>query len=150
MPKDKYDYLMRPPRSTDRVVSKVMRANKAKGTSLELKVRKEVRGAGFRGVRYNLTKIPSRPDIAFIDQKVAIIVDGCFWHGCRRCIKKTPKTNRKYWSWKIETNRKRDRRNAAKLRRLGWRVYRVWEHDVKKGDLKPLTVWLKQALKKRA
>ena len=69
---------MRPPHSTDKTVSKVMRANKGKGTSLELKVRKEVRKAGFKGVRFNSSKIPSRPDIAFIDQKVAIIVDGCF------------------------------------------------------------------------
>lgn len=140
---------MRPPNSRNVIVSKVMRANKGKGTSLELRVRKEVRKAGFKGVRFNSSKISSRPDIAFIDQKVAIIVDGCFWHGCKRCIKKTPKTHRKYWSWKIETNRKRDRRNIAKLRRLGWSVYRVWEHDVKKGDLRPLIVWLAQALTKR-
>ena len=141
---------MRPPISKNLVTSKVMRANKGKGTSLELKVRKEVRKAGFKGVRFNFSKIPSRPDIAFVDQKIAIIVDGCFWHGCKRCIKKAPKTNKKYWSWKIETNRKRDKRNAAKLKRLGWRTYRVWEHDVKKGDFKPLVTWLKRSLKKRA
>jgi len=127
-----------------------MRANKDKGTALELKVRKEVRKAGFKGVRHNFSKVPSRPDIAFVDQKVAIIVDGCFWHGCRRCIKKAPKTNKRYWSWKIETNRKRDKRNAAKLKRLGWRVYRVWEHDVKKGYFGPMVSWLKGSLKKPA
>ena len=141
---------MRPPPSKSEVVKRVMRANKTRGTSLELKIRKEIRAAGFKGARFNLSEIPSRPDIAFVGQKIAIIVNGCFWHGCKRCIKKTPKTNKKYWSWKIESNRKRDRRNAACLRRLGWRVYRVWEHDVKKGDLQSLMTWLKASLKKHA
>jgi DNA mismatch endonuclease (patch repair protein) len=141
---------MRAPKSKNRVVSKVMRANKSEGTSLELKIRKEVSSAGIKGYRLNFSKVPSRPDIAFVNRKIAIIVNGCFWHGCRICIKKMPQTNSKYWAWKMETNRARDKRNAAKLKRLGWRVYRVWEHDVKKGDLKPLMVWLKGSLKKRA
>ncbi len=141
---------MRPPASNDSRVSKVMRANKAKGTTLELKVIKKVRRAGFKQFQLNYSKIPSRPDIAFVKQKIAVIVNGCFWHGCKRCIKKSPKTNKKYWSWKIETNRRRDKRDAARLRRLGWRVYRIWEHDVKKEDFEPLLLWLGEALKKPA
>ena len=141
---------MKSPLSKSKTVSKVMRANKGSGTSLELKVRKEVSSAGIKGYRLNFSKVPSRPDIAFVGKKIAVIVNGCFWHGCRMCIKTTPKTNRKYWSWKMETNRKRDKRNAVKLKRLGWRVYRVWEHDVKRGDLKPLIYWLKDSLRKPA
>jgi DNA mismatch endonuclease Vsr len=141
---------MRPPRASSEAISKVMRANKAKGTKPELLVKRELRRAGFKGMTSHLKSIPGRPDIAFKKEKVAIIVNGCFWHGCRRCVKRSPKSNKKYWSWKIESNRKRDKRDAARLRRLGWRVYKVWEHDIKKGDLDLLVVWLKESLKKRA
>lgn len=137
---------MRPPSSKSRTVSKVMRANKGKGTSLELRVRKAISSAGFKGYRLNWSKIPGRPDIAFVKHKIAVIINGCFWHGCRRCISALPKTNRRYWSWKMESNKKRDQRNAAQLKRLGWRFYRVWEHDVKKGNLNPLLVWLKNSI----
>lgn len=130
-------------------ISRIMSANKGKGTSLELRVRKAISSAGFKGYRLNWSKIPGRPDIAFVKHKVAIIINGCFWHGCRRCTKDAPKTNRRYWSWKIESNKKRDRRNTAQLKRLGWRFYRVWEHDVKKGNLSPLLAWLEDSVQKR-
>jgi len=145
-----YNGRMRPPTTDNEIVSRVMRANKGKGTAPELAVRKVISTAGFKGYRLNWPKAPSRPDIAFVNKKVAVIVDGCFWHGCRRCVKSTPKTNKKYWSWKIETNRSRDKKNLARLKRQGWLVYRLWEHDVKKGDLKEMTSWLERSLKMRA
>ena len=141
---------MRPPASTNKIVSKVMRSNKCSGTSIELKVRAMLRKAGFKGQRYNYKKLPGKPDIAFADKKVAVIINGCFWHGCKRCVKRSPRTNKKYWSWKIENNRKRDKRNSARLKKLGWRARRVWEHDVKSGDFAPFTEWLKDAMKSPA
>jgi DNA mismatch endonuclease, patch repair protein len=71
-----------------------------------------------------------RPDFIFPAQKVAVFVDGCFWHGCvYHC--RMPKTNRSYWKKKIAGNQKRDRHVCAALRRAGWRVLRIWEHDLR-------------------
>jgi DNA mismatch endonuclease (patch repair protein) len=70
------------------------------------------------------------PDFVFAKEKVAVMVDGCFWHGCpRHC--RLPKTNSQYWVRKITQNKERDLIVAAVLKRTGWRVVRVWEHDVK-------------------
>lgn len=124
-----------------------MKSNRGKGTKPELLVRRALSSSGFRGYRLNWPRAPAKPDIAFVNRKVAIIVDGCFWHGCRRCVKSMPKTNKKYWSWKIETNRKRDKRNLARLKRQGWSVYRIWEHEVKKGRFEEMKGWLESRLK---
>lgn len=67
-------------------------------------------------------------DIVFPGPRVAVFVDGCFWHGCPRHAT-YPKTNREYWLPKLEENRKRDRRQTVRIRAAGWRVFRVWEHD---------------------
>ncbi len=72
-----------------------------------------------------------KPDFLFRAQRVAVFVDGCFWHGCPRCYRR-PKSNRKFWDAKIVRNRERDRQVSRELRRLGWRVIRVWEHDLRK------------------
>ena len=71
-----------------------------------------------------------RPDFVFPVQSVAVFVDGCFWHGCPRHYSK-PKGNAKFWRTKLEQNRKRDRRVTRKLRRDGWRVIRIWEHQLR-------------------
>jgi DNA mismatch endonuclease (patch repair protein) len=80
--------------------------------------------AGLRGYRKHW-KVAGRPDFAWPGRKVAVFVDGCFWHGCR--CKYLPATNRKFWKSKIETNMRRDRRVTARLRREGWRVIRIKE-----------------------
>lgn len=69
-----------------------------------------------------------RPDVVFPKQRLAIFIDGCFWHGCP-IHGTSPVTNRQYWSPKIEENRERDRRNTAELEAEGWTVIRAWEHD---------------------
>ena len=84
--------------------------------------------------------LPGRPDFVLRDQRVAIFVDGDFWHGWR-----FPAWRHKlapFWETKISANRARDRRNHARLRRAGWSVVRIWEHQIKK---KPETVRLKLA-----
>jgi DNA mismatch endonuclease (patch repair protein) len=67
-------------------------------------------------------------DIVFVSARVAVFVDGCFWHGCPKHAT-YPKSNQSYWLPKLAENRERDKRQSAKLRRTGWRVIRVWEHD---------------------
>jgi DNA mismatch endonuclease (patch repair protein) len=75
--------------------------------------------------------LPGRPDFAFREARLAVFVDGCFWHGCPRCFR-LPQDNRRYWKAKVLSNRRRDRRRNRQLRRKGWRVLRVWEHSLEK------------------
>ena len=72
-----------------------------------------------------------RPDFAFPLQKVAVFVDGCFWHGCAKCCTR-PKTNRKFWDKKLADNMARDQRVNRQLRRQGWKVIRIWQHSLQK------------------
>ena len=76
------------------------------------------------------SQLPGRPDFLFEVQRLAVFVDGCFWHGCPRCYR-MPGDNRPYWSAKVAGNRRRDRRSGAALRAAGWRVLRIWEHSLK-------------------
>jgi DNA mismatch endonuclease (patch repair protein) len=74
-----------------------------------------------------------RPDFVFRKQRVAIFVDGCFWHSCRQHAN-LPTNNRKFWAQKLFANRTRDKRVAAELRRGGWQVVRIWEHELKRPE----------------
>ncbi len=75
--------------------------------------------------------IAGRPDVYFPAERVAVFVDGCFWHGCPKCGRSEPKSNRAFWKAKIERNRRRDRRNKRTLRKQGVAVVRIWEHELK-------------------
>lgn len=70
--------------------------------------------------------LPGRPDFSWSREKVAVFVDGCFWHGCPWCYK-APRNNKLFWREKLDSNQRRDRRVEKKLRDLGWRVLRIWE-----------------------
>src|ERR1700720_1459708 len=72
-----------------------------------------------------------RPDFYFPTFRVAIFVDGCFWHGCKKCGH-VPRTREMFWSAKLNRNRERDRRIVKELRRQGIRVLRIWEHQLKR------------------
>jgi DNA mismatch endonuclease (patch repair protein) len=76
-------------------------------------------------------RLPGKPDFAFPKQKVAVFVDGCFWHGCPKCYTR-PKTNRKFWDKKRADNMARDRRVTRQLRGRGWKVIRIWQHVLQK------------------
>lgn len=90
------------------------------------------RSQGIVGWRRG-SRLPGNPDFVFRGKKVAVFVDGCFWHGHRtKC--RLPKTNRLYWAQKIERNVKRDRLVSKTLRQMGWNVIRVWEHKVKQQE----------------
>src|SRR5436190_1132162 len=84
----------------------------------------------YRGWRRHL-RVPGTPDFAFPKHRVAIFVDGCFWHGCPKHAT-FPATRNAFWLKKFADNKARDLRVNSELRKLGWRVIRVWEHDLKK------------------
>ncbi len=101
------------------------------------KVTSLIRGKGNKERQNKITgwrthlPLPGKPDFAFPKQKVAVFVDGCFWHGCPKCYTR-PKTNRAFWDRKRETNMARDRHVTRQLRRQGWKVIRIWQHSLKK------------------
>jgi len=96
--------------------------------STEIKFAKLLRKHGIVGWRRN-QKVLGNPDFVFPKNRVAIFIDGCFWHGCPK-HGEIPATNRSFWKKKIEQNAARDRLISDKLRRNGWHVYRFWEHDL--------------------
>jgi DNA mismatch endonuclease (patch repair protein) len=111
--------------------SRIMAAVRSRGNkATELVLVKLFRAAGLKGWRRH-ARIPGRPDFVFAKERVAIFVDGCFWHGCAKHCR-MPATNRKYWLGKIERNVRRDRSSRKLLRASGWRVVRVWEHELKR------------------
>lgn len=111
--------------------SEVMSRIRGKGNKdTEEAMRLLLRERGITGWRRHLP-LPGKPDFAFQKHKVAVFVDGCFWHGCPKCYTR-PKTNRKFWDKKREDNMARDRRVARQLRVRGWKVIRIWEHTLRK------------------
>lgn len=100
------------------------------GTKPELALRKRLH---LLGKRFRLhVKVPGLPrrtiDIAFPKEKVAVFVDGCFWHGCD-VHRSVPRTNESWWTAKLESNRARDVETVNHLAKSGWRTLRVWEHE---------------------
>lgn len=107
--------------------SEIMSKVRSKDTSPEIRLRKALWAAG---IRYRKHYGPHRIDLAFPEKKVAVFVDGCFWHGCP-IHATTPKSNGDYWIPKLERNKQRDRERTAALEAEGWTVIRVWEHEIK-------------------
>ena len=103
--------------------------SKIRGTKTkpELIVKKNIDGRIFR---YQPNGIQGNPDFANKKRKIALFIDGCFWHKCPRCYRE-PKSNKKFWIKKIERNVSRDKKNNSSLRKAGWKVVRIWEHRVK-------------------
>jgi len=104
----------------------------------ELMLRMALVRAGIRGWETNVEELPGKPDFFFRKKRVAVFVDGCFWHGCPKCGH-YPKTRRSFWKTKILRNKERDKKNRHQLRRRGIKVINIWEHslkDPKKADFK--------------
>ena len=110
--------------------SEVMRAIRSRGTGIELAMFRELRRRGVHFQRHYRSPV-CNVDIALPSRKKAVFIDGDFWHGYRFAERKA-KLPKRYWLPKIEENIRRDRRMRARLRRIGWGVLRVWEHEVKK------------------
>lgn len=112
--------------------SELMAKIKSQNTKPELNLKKALWNLGFR-YRKNLKKLPGSPDIVYTKHKLAIFVDGEFWHGYNWAEKKTKiKTNRDFWIPKIERNIQRDIQSNQLLTEAGWHVIRFWEHELKK------------------
>lgn len=107
--------------------SALMSRVRNRGTAAEQYVRRAVWSAGFR-YRLNVRKLPGSPDLVLSQFRTVVLVQGCFWHGhdCRKGQKR-PVTNRDFWNKKLDGNLARDIANQARLRKLGWSVFVVWE-----------------------
>jgi DNA mismatch endonuclease, patch repair protein len=97
--------------------------------STELLLASIMRRGKIVGWRRN-QQVFGRPDFVFRKQQLAVFVDGCFWHGCKRCGRRPPQANAVFWSHKIQNNIARDRKVGHHLRSKGWKVVRFWEHEL--------------------
>ncbi|MFF1609789.1 very short patch repair endonuclease [Amycolatopsis sp. NPDC058278] len=107
-----------------------MSKQKSRNTGIEMALRKALHSAGFR---YRVHRRPVKgvrreADLVFGPARVAVFVDGCFWHGCPEHAT-WPKNNAEFWREKIETNRRRDADTDARLSDAGWLAVRIWEHE---------------------
>lgn len=109
--------------------SYIMSRIPGKWTSIEKRFHNSLKGNRIRHRMH--PAIEGRPDIILPDYKIAIFLDGCFWHACPMCKGGLmPSANKSYWVPKIERTIKRDKNNSSKLRKDGWVVVRFWEHDI--------------------
>ena len=125
--------------------SQVMAAIRSKGNKdTELKLISILRANGISGWRRN-QKIIGKPDFVFRTKRLALFVDGCFWHGCPKHGRK-PSSNASYWIAKLQRNKSRDKKVCHELRKTGWFVLRLWEHEL--ADSKRTAEKIKSSLNK--
>lgn len=117
--------------------SSLMSKIKSKETKLEKDFRKLLWKEGIR-YRKNSSKHFGKPDIVIASKKIVIFIDSCFWHGCKKHCR-IPEVNRDYWVKKIARNKERDREVNRHYKKLGWKILRIWEHDIKKNKFSALT-----------
>ncbi len=98
-------------------------------TKIEVIFRRYLSKNGIKGYRIK-NSIAGKPDLFFPQKKIAVFIDGCFWHKCPKCFMR-PKSNRKYWADKIKNNALRDKKNILLLKKQGVHVIRFWEHQIK-------------------
>ena len=127
--------------------SALMKRVKQKHTAPELTVRKALHK---RGLRYKIgdPKLPGRPDLSFPRYRSVVFVHGCFWHGHECRAGRLPTTNTDYWIAKIEANRNRDARKEQALCDLGWRVFTVWQCQLRSAERENRLMELAQAISK--
>jgi DNA mismatch endonuclease (patch repair protein) len=117
---------------TDRLTPSQRKFNmaqiKSKNTVPEIIIRKLLYHSGVRGYRVHYS-LPGKPDIVFVRKKIAIFIDGCFWHKCPQCFVE-PETRKEFWLKKINSNVNRDKRVSHQLKSKGWTVKRIWEHQI--------------------
>ena len=109
--------------------------------STELAVELALRRERIHGWRKHPIAVPGRPDFYFSKYRLAVFVNGCFWHACSRCSRRLPTARSDFWKAKIDANRRRDARILRLLRTRGFRTMRIWEHEVTYGD------WIKRLRK---
>lgn len=118
------------PHPSTPAASRVMRGNRKEDTRPEVRLRSKLHRRGLRFRKHyaiEASGVRVKPDIVFNGSRIAVFVDGCFWHGCADHGTQ-PKANSTYWSSKLTRNRERDQRVNESLRTAGWQVLRIWEH----------------------
>lgn len=130
--------ITRPTNASSPGVRRSMQANKGRDTKPELALRRAVHALGLR-YRVSVRPLPAvrrTADLVFTRAKVAVFLDGCFWHGCPVHHTKSA-TNAAYWADKVDKNRARDHETDAMLKAAGWTAVRIWEHeDLREAALK--------------
>lgn len=109
--------------------SEIMSAVRSKDTKMEIAFRKAIWRKGFRYSK-NSSKYFGKPDIVLKKYKTAIFLDSCFWHGCKKHCR-IPTARKKYWTGKIEKNKQRDKKVNRYYKKIGWKIIRIWEHNMK-------------------
>lgn len=133
------------PSERSQIMSKV---KGSKNKSTELKLIQYFTEYGITGWRRNYPLL-GRPDIVFPKVKLAVFVDGCFWHGCETHCR-IPKSNNEYWIDKINKNVERDIKTTNELLQKNWMVIRVWEHDLKRKSHKKILLRIKEFVEQDA
>ena len=107
---------------------------RSRDTRPELRVRKLLHGMGYR-YRLHVKDLPGKPDLVFPSARAILFVHGCFWH-MHRCKygRPAPATNKTFWAEKRRSNAERDRRNRKLLRKDGWRVFEIWECQMRREE----------------
>jgi DNA mismatch endonuclease (patch repair protein) len=112
--------------------SRTMSAIRGKhNRTTELRLRMAFIREGIKGWMLHVKELPGNPDFFFKKEKVAVFVDGCYWHGCPKCGH-IPHTRSQFWAAKIKRNQQRDKKNRIKLKKSGITPIRIWEHELKK------------------
>ena len=135
------------PRASTSAATAVGRANRRTGTGPEVRLRSALHAAGLRFRKDFLVRVPGlrvHVDVAFTRPRLAIFVDGCFWHGCPE-HGRSPKSNVEYWVPKLASNRGRDERVNLALQADGWTVLRLWEHTATEDAVTAVEAALEQA-----
>ena len=108
--------------------SKIMSKIRSKNTKIEVNFRKLIWKRNFRyRLHYDIT---GKPDLAFVSKKLCVFIDSCFWHKCPKHFK-APKSNKDYWNKKIKNNVLRDKKIKNLYGKKGWKIIRIWEHELK-------------------
>ena len=137
--------------ATSDATRRSMQANKGRDTKPELAIRQLLHAEGFRyRVNYRpVSEIRRTADIVFTRAKVAVFIDGCFWHGCSAHYQR-PVSNRDYWDEKVLRNRARDIETGSVLADRGWNVLRFWEHEVAEAVVQVIRQQLRVAREERS
>lgn len=118
------------PLTTEERSLRMSKVRSSRNRSTEMRVAAILIRLGVRGWRKHPSEVPGKPDFLFTAERIAVFVDGCFWHSCPRCRRNLPISRRDFWKSKIDGNRRRDARVRAQLRSQGYHVIRIWEHSL--------------------
>jgi len=110
--------------------SEIMSRIRSRDSKIELLFRKELWKQGFRYSK-NSSKYFGKPDVVLLKHKTVIFIDSCFWHGCKKHCR-IPSVRKKYWIEKIARNKERDKEVSRHYKKEGWKIFRIWEHNLKR------------------